>query len=139
MKTNKSENILLVGLTSKKVEKIDHLLEQYFSKVVHVSGCSEIDKTIALGNFEFIILTDSNEDPADDNVAPALRKWFPDSKILGLFDRIDPATERILRSLGMIFLGSYDLFINQIATIIRPAIKKQKPTLRSEDEQYINR
>lgn len=114
------KNILIIGNRNRKLYYIEHFLKHYALSVFKASDCFELDDKIPADHVEFIILTGSCGDDWDFHKASKLRSVFPDSKILGLFDRIDPDKERVLRSVGLIFLGSYDLFIDQMPMIIKP-------------------
>lgn len=137
MKLSDWQNVAIVGYRNKKIEKIGQILIRYFNTVITISDLSELTGPLSRDAIDLIIITDSLREKPDDAMASKLRRLFPDSKILGLFDRIDPETERVLRSIGLIFLGSYDLFINQIITIIRPTERiKEQPAKELEWNRY---
>jgi hypothetical protein len=128
---------VIVGYRNKKVKKIGQILIRYFNTIIKISDLSELTGVLSNDAIDLIIITDSLREKPDDAMASKLRRLFPDSKIVGLFDRIDPEKERILRGIGLIFLGSYDLFINQIITIINPTKRiKEQPAMEVEWSRY---
>ena len=118
---------LLIAKQTKKIHQIQSLLSEYFHKVSLVSDLNATDQLPLDLHFDLIVPTDSFEIKPDGDFLCCLRGQFPNAKFLYLADEIAPETEMSLRARGLIFLGSYDHFIqcaHQILGSVAGSIKK---------------
>lgn len=119
IKSNK-ENILVIGKKNKKLGELISILSEY-SNCVFVASCFTDMMPFARKNhINLITITDSlGKNPSKDFILK-IRHFFPHAKVICLFDRVAQDTEVFLRSIGIIYLGSYNNF-KELAYKILPA------------------
>jgi hypothetical protein len=125
-------NALLIAKRTEKTNQIENLLSEYFQKVSVISDLTGSGQLPLQYHFDLIVVTDSLEIKPDGDFISCLRRLFPGAKFLHLGNEIAPQTEMSLRAAGLIFLGSYDLFIHcahQILGAVADSVKKEAHTL----------
>jgi hypothetical protein len=121
-------NALLIAKRTKKIIRIENLLSEYFQRISLVpdlTGTAQLPLDL---HFDLIVATDSLGIQPDGDFLSCLRSRFPNVKFLYLADEIAPETEMSLRAGGLIFLGSYDHFIqcaHQILGSVVDSVKKR--------------
>ena len=105
-------NALLIAKWTEKINRVEAVLSEYFESIDRVSDLGGTGQLPLDFHFDLIVATDSLEIKPDGDFLACLRGQFPGAKFLYLADEIAPVTEMSLRSGGLIFLGSYDHFIN---------------------------
>ena len=121
-------NALLIAKRTEKINQIEAVLSGYFESIDRVSDLAGTGQLPLDFHFDLIVATDSLEIKPDGDFLACLRGQFPGAKFLYLADEIAPETEMSLRSGGLIFLGSYDHFINcahQILGSVAVSVKKR--------------
>ena len=119
-------NSLVVGKRNSKVNEVVQLVSEYFLKVKRVSECAENLESYPSDHFNLIVVTDYLDHESDKNLIANLRGKFPQAKMIGLFDDINQAIEINMRSVGLIFLGSYDLFSENSQNVFQSAFGSGK-------------
>jgi len=121
MQRSKLGNVLVLGKRNKKVRELERTLAEHFcevrvtSKLTHSAGLSPTM------HFNLIVITDSLEGNGSRDFGVNLRRLFPEAKVLGLFDKINPEIETNMRNAGLIFLGSYEHFSKHCPDILDSA------------------
>jgi hypothetical protein len=119
MEKLKLGNALVLGKTNKSIRELGRILEKHF---LEVRVTSKLSHTAGLNppmHFNLVVITDSLDGNPARDFGVNLRRLFPEAKILGLFDKINPEIETSVRNAGLIFLGSYDHFIKNCPDILR--------------------
>ena len=104
-------NALLIANQTEKNNRIEDVLSEYFQKVSRVSDLTGTGQLPLDLQFHLIVATDSYGILPDKDFLSCLRGKFSNAKFLYLADEISPETEMNLRAEGLIFLGTYDHFI----------------------------
>ncbi len=121
MQKSKLGNVLVLGKRNKKVKELERILAGHF---LEVKVTSKLAHTVGLNptmHFNLIVITDSFEGRTDRDFGVNLKRLFPEAKVLGLFDKINPEIETNIRNAGLIFLGSYDHFSKHSPDILLSA------------------
>lgn len=121
-------NALLIANRTEKTNRVEKLLSEYFQRVSRVSDLTGTGRLPLDLHFDLIIVTDSFGIHPDGDFLSCLKNRYSSAKFLYLADEISPETEMSLRAGGLIFLGSYDHFIqcaHQILGSIVGSVKKR--------------
>ena len=122
-------NALLIANRTKKINRVEKLLSEYFQGVSRVSDLAETWQLPLDLHFDLIVATDSFGIHPDGDFLSCLRSQFSNAKFLYLADEISPETEMSLRAGGLIFLGSYDHFIQCAHQILGSIVDLTKKTI----------
>ena len=120
-------NALLIANRTEKINRIENVLSEYFQNVSRVSDLTGTGQLPLDLRFDLIVVTDSFGIHPDGDFLSCLRGQFSNAKFLCLADEISSETEMSLRAGGLIFLGSYDHFIqyaHQILESVTDPVKK---------------
>ena len=126
MQKSKLGNVLVLGKRNKKVKELERILARHF---LEVKVTSKFDHDLGLNptmQFNLIVITDSLEGNPDRDFGVDLRRLFPEVKVLGLFDKINPEIETNMRNARLIFLGSYDHFSKHFPDILLSAFGSEE-------------
>jgi len=120
MEKRKEAHVLLVGKRNRKVKQVERILAEHF---IRVSLASQLTDIIRLPDspFDLIVVTDSPKDNLCKDFLLALGNLFPQARVICLFDKITQDIEIIIRSTGLLFLGSYDHFGQWATDILQSA------------------
>ena len=116
------KSALVVGKRNAKVNNIVHILSKHFNEVNRIRELRPGVVAYPSDHISLIVITNLLDDRFDRKSVVNLRKYFPKAKIMGLFEKINEELEIRLRSVGLIFLGSYDSFNQYSSTILRSAL-----------------
>lgn len=126
MANSKTANALIFGKRNKKVKELEGILAEHFFKAILVSRLTDLSKLLSSDRYELIVVTDAFKDKLNKDFFVKLKRMFPDAKMLCLFDKITQEVEVTLRSVGIVFLGSYDQFGKLSRDILQSALKSKK-------------
>lgn len=119
IKSNKY-NILVIGKKSKKLSELILILSEYSNCIFMAANFTDMMLFARKNQINLIMITDSlGKNPTKDFILKT-RHFFPHAKVICLFDKVAQDTEVILRSIGIIYLGSYSNF-KKLACEILPA------------------
>ena len=113
---------IVLGAQGEASLGIVRLLQPFFEDVLNVSekdqanGCFENDKV------RLVVIMGLEACKANIDSLREIRHLFPSAKILGLFDAFHPEQEVVLRTAGVVFLGSYERFSRNSRTILTKAL-----------------
>ena len=127
---------LVVGKRNAKVNNIVQILSKHFKEVNQIRDFTPGDAAYPGKHVSLIVLTDWLDDRFDRELAVNLRNKFPKAKFMGLLEKINQETEISLRSVGLVFLGSYDYFSQYSTNILRSALATGRALQREKDEEY---
>ena len=122
MREFKGKSALVVGKRNAKVNNIVHILSKHFNEVNRIRELRPGVVVYPSDHISLIVITNLLDDRLDRKSVVNLRKYFPKAKIMGLFEKINEELEIRLRSVGLVFLGSYDSFNQYSSTILRSAL-----------------
>lgn len=122
----KTEKVLVFGKRNRKVRDVERILAEYFNCVCLVADVIDIARLVVNDCFNVIVVTDSIGDKMNKDFFLDLRVLFPDARVLCLVDQITQEMEMVMRSIRLVFLGSYEHFGKYCQYIIESAVKKQK-------------
>ena len=114
----KLSSVLLIGKNSENIRKLKSMLAGYFTEILQIEDRIDIERLSKI-NINLIVITDSMDCAPWAKLLSNLKSWFPETKILGQFQRIDAEIEAELRSEGLIFLGSFEHLRNNFEDIIK--------------------
>ncbi len=113
---------IVIGRQNLISSGIKKMLKPYFRTLYFLSDLQTAMSEVADEQVRLILLMDHEGNEAMPEVARALRDAFPSAKILGLFDAFNPEQEVVLRTAGVLFLGSYERFARNSRTILTQAL-----------------
>lgn len=122
MKNNAHGSAVVVGGQNLISSEIEKMLKPYFRTVYLLSDLQAAMTEVADEQVRLILIMDHEKSEAIPDVAQVLRHAFPRAKILGLFDAFHPEQEVVLRTAGVVFLGSYERFTRNSSTILTKAL-----------------
>ncbi len=118
----KTKKVLVFGKKNDKISELErHLAEQFYCTCL-VTDLNDIACLVANEYFNVIIVTDTMGDMSKDFFSD-LRILFPDTKVLCLVDQITQEMEMVMRSIRLVFLGSYEYFGKRYQDILKSALK----------------
>jgi hypothetical protein len=126
MEKLKLSNALVLGKRNKKVRELEPILAEHFLEVRVISKLTHSAGLNPPMHFDLVVITDSFDGNPSRDFGVNLRRLFPEAKVLGLFDTINPEIETNMRNVGLIFLGSYDHFIKNCPDILRSAFESRE-------------
>ncbi len=124
----KMEIVLLLAKRNKRTKELELRLADYFCEVRLVSDLGEMAMLPSNNHFAVIVVTDSFGLELNIESLFALKSRYPCAKILCLVDEISQGIEAVIRSVGPVFLGSYDQFFRFFKDIISSAVESRKRT-----------
>lgn len=119
----KMENVLVFGKGNKKVEELKRILAEYFHRICLVSDLSDMVHRVKNDHFNIIVVTGSMGDGLNKDFFSELRILFPDARVICLVDQITEEMEMAMRSIRLVFLGSYQYFGKHSLDILQSAVK----------------
>jgi hypothetical protein len=112
---------IVVGRQGRIISQIEQMLKPFF---ISISFLPDLQPAISeVGNEHVRLILLLEPDEVMPEVAKSLRRVFPSAKILGLSDDFPPEQEVVLRSTGVVFLGSYERFSRNSKPILSKALK----------------
>lgn len=126
MQELESVKVLLVGKRNKKVQELKRTLAKHFQKVVLASKLNGGIDSCPGDHFELVVITDSADDAIDRAYVDSLRRLFPQTKVVYLFEEMKPELEMIMRGIGLIFFGSYNYFGKNFPEILESVFARKK-------------
>jgi len=128
-KSTKSQNsnVLMFGKTNKSIKKLEQILAGHFNNVYMITDPASLMNLPLDVNFYIIVVTDSIEYPLNKGFFSYLKEFYPDAVLVCIVDQITQEMEIVMRSSGLLFLGSYDHFSRCYKDIFQSATKKNKP------------
>ena len=118
----KGKSALVVGKRNTRVSNIIHLLSKHFDEVNRIQEPRPGVAAYPSDHIKLIVITDLLDGRLDRKALVNLRKYLPEAKIMGLFEKISEELEVSLRGVGLVFLGSYDYFNRNSSNILRSAL-----------------
>jgi PleD family two-component response regulator len=118
----KTEKVLVFGKKNDKIRELERILAEQFHCICLVTDLNDIASLVANDYFDVIVVTDSMGDMNKDFFSD-LRILFPDARVLCLVDQITLEMEMVMRSIRLIFLGSYEYFGKNYQDILKSALK----------------
>ena len=112
----------MVGERNTEVNNIVHILSEHFDEVSRIRKLRPGFAVCPSDHISLIVITDLLDERLDRKSVVNFRKYFPKAKIMGLFEKINQELEISLRSVGLVFLGSYDYFNQYSSNILRSAL-----------------
>jgi hypothetical protein len=122
MKNEANGSAIVIGRQSLISSGIRKMLKPYFRTIYFLSDLQAAMTEVADEQVRLILLIDHEKNETIAEVARASRRAFPSAKILGLFDAFNPEQEVVLRTAGVVFLGSYERFARNSRTILTKAL-----------------
>lgn len=122
MKNEANGSAIVIGSQSLISSGIKKMLKPYFRTIYFLSDLQAAMTEVADEQVRLILLMDHEKNETVPEVARAFRRAFPSAKILGLFDAFNPEQEVVLRTAGVVFLGSYERFARNSRTILTKAL-----------------
>jgi hypothetical protein len=122
MKNEANGSAIVIGRQSLIISGIKKMLKPYFRTIYFLSDLQAAMTEVADEQVRLILLIDHEKNETIPEVARASRRAFPSAKILGLFDAFNPEQEVVLRTAGVVFLGSYESFAQNSRTILTKAL-----------------
>ena len=120
---------LIIGENNHKVDLLKRHLAEYFSMVDLISELGQLNSLTA-DSHSIIVVTDTSGDVLNHDFFMALRSLNPRARLLCLVNRITRETEKAIRSVGLLFLGSYDHFDDCYDSILQTALARLDPITR---------
>jgi hypothetical protein len=114
-----TEGALILGGSSQKISSIKRALGPHFKEVSVENALPPADHR---KNFSLIVVTDAVEPVPDREFVSELRRHYPRSKIIGIFDKFDPEVEIVMRSAGIVFWGSHERFSAHCVKILQTVL-----------------
>ena len=118
----KGRNALVVGKRNAEVNNVVHILSKHFNEVNRIRELRPGVAAYPSDHINLIVLTGLLDDRLDRELVVNLRKNYPKAKVMGLLEKINQELEISLRSVGLVFLGSYDYFNQYSSNILRSAL-----------------
>ena len=122
MKSEANGSAIVIGRQSLISSGIRKMLKPYFRTIYFLSDLQAAMTEVADEQVRLILLMGHEKNETVPEVARAFRRAFPSAKILGLFDAFNPEQEVVLRTAGVVFLGSYERFARNSRTILTKAL-----------------
>ncbi len=132
----KGRSALVVGKRNAEVNNIVHILSKHFNEVNRIRELRPGDAAYPGDPIDLIVLTGLLDDRLDRELVVNLRKNFPKAKVMGLLEKINQETEINLRSVGLVFLGSYDYFNQYSSNILQSALATSSALQQKKDEEH---
>ncbi len=118
----KTKKVLVFGKKNDKICELERNLAEQFHCICLVTDLNDIASLVANDYFNVIVVTDSMGDMNKDFFSD-LRILFPDARVLCLVDQITLEMEMVMRSIRLVFLGSYEYFGKYYQDILKSALK----------------
>ncbi len=132
----KGRSALVVGKRNAKVDNIVHILSRHFNQINRIRGLGAGVAAYPSDHINLIVITDLLDDRLDRELVVNLRKNFPKAKVMGLIEKINQELEISLRSVGLVFLGSYDYFDQYSSYILRSALATNSALQKEKVEEH---
>ena len=127
--TKKNCRALIIGTENHKIDLLKRHLAEYFSEVALLTELGQLN-SLAADRHSVIVVTDTSGDTLNHDFFMNLRSLHPRARLLCLFDRFNRQTEKVMRSAGLLFLGSYDHFDDCYGSILQTALARLDPITR---------
>jgi ADP-heptose:LPS heptosyltransferase len=118
----KTKKVLVFGKKNDKICELERNLAEQFHCICLVTDLNDIACLVANAYFNVIVVTDSMGDMNKEFFSD-LRILFPDARVLCLVDQITREMEMVMRSIRLVFLGSYEYFGKYYQDILKSALK----------------
>ena len=121
MSNNAYGRAIVVGSQRRMSSEIGSVLKPHFHSVQFLPDLRTAMSRTEGEPVRLILLLEPDERLLE--VAQTLRRAFPSAKLLGLIDAFHPEQEVVLRTAGVIFLGSWERFSRNSQSILSKALK----------------
>jgi DNA-binding NtrC family response regulator len=121
----KTEKVLVFGKKNDKIWELERILAEQFHCVCLVTDLNDIVSLVANDYFNVIVVTDTMGGMNKDFFSQ-LRILFPDARVLCLVEQITLEMEMVMRSIKLVFLGSYEYFEKHYQDILKSALKSNR-------------
>ena len=125
--TSRRANVLVLGERNKRVRELERIMAEALPEVILVSERADVVGSFPRGHFDLIIVTDSSNDNMNKDFLVNLKRLYSQAKVLCILDKITEKIEIAMRSVGIIYLGSYDHFARFSHDILESAVKPLPP------------
>ena len=120
---SRTANVLVLGKRNKKVRELERIMDKALLEVILVSEWADVVALFPSTHVDLIVVTDSSNHNLNRDFLVDLRRLYPQAKVLCVFDKITEEIEITMRSVGIIYLGSYDHFARFSHDILESAVK----------------
>ena len=121
----KTEKVLVFGKKNDKIWELERILAEQFHCICLVTDLNDIVSLVANDYFNVIVVTDTMMGMNKDFFSH-LRILFPDARVLCLVEQITLEMEMVMRSIKLVFLGSYEYFGKHYQDILKSALKSNR-------------
>ena len=121
----KTKKVLVFGKKNDKICELEGILAEQFHCICLVTDLNNIAGLVANEYFNVIVVTDTMGDMNKDFFSD-LRILFPDARVLCLVDQVTQEMEIVMRSIRLVFLGSYEYFGKHYQDILKSALKSNR-------------
>ena len=121
----KTEKVLVFGKKNDKIRELERILAEQFHCICLVTDLNDIVSLVANDYFNVIVVTDTMMGMNKDFFSH-LRILFPDARVLCLVEQITLEMEMVMRSIKLVFLGSYEYFGKHYQDILKSALKSNR-------------
>jgi len=122
MKRKAQGAAIVIGAQGEAIIAVVRLLKPFFEDVLSVSEKEHAYGHSANDKVRLVVVIDLEASNANHDSLREIRHAFPSAKILGLLDAFHPEQEVVLRTAGVVFLGSFERFARNSRTILRKAL-----------------
>ncbi len=124
---------LILGDRDKpKIKKLRAVLRRYFSRVEISRDLLEVAPSSLLNKPALVVVTDDIDGRLD--VISRMRILLPEAGFMALFEWFTPETERSLRCVGTLFLGSYETFFAFSGSIVESLLNRKRESWKKTIE-----
>ena len=113
---------IVTGTQGEATREVVRMLEPFFEYVFHASDEDHVYGRMENEKVRLVVVMDLDGCKANHDSLREIRHAFPSAKILGLLDAFCPNQEVVLRSAGVVFLGSYERFSRNSRSILTKAL-----------------
>ena len=122
MKPKAQGAAIVIGAYGEETIGIVRLLKPFFEDVLTVTEEDQAYGHLENDKIRLVVMMELEACNANHDSLLEIRQAFPSAKILGLFDAFNPEQEVVLRTAGVVFLGSYESFAQNSRTILTKAL-----------------
>ncbi|HSW39804.1 MAG TPA: hypothetical protein VLL97_09965 [Acidobacteriota bacterium] len=113
---------IVIGTQGEATREVVRMLGPFFEKVFHASDEDHVYGRIENELVRLVVMMGLDGCKANHDSLREIRHAFPSAKILGLLDAFCTDQEAVLRTAGVVFLGSYERFACNSRSILTKAL-----------------